>query len=240
MRDDVVDDWLTDERPAPPQRPVLLRVSERPASNNVGHQEVQRHLCERPVNNNVGHQEAYSAMPPPPKPKLLQRPKDSVERQEVIETPAPKTLKQKEAEYAAARARIFGQKDNGRPARDGFGQQGRGRGGGGDRGYGGGQQAARQGQGRGRGDEAQLGGRGGSQQARGGRGGPGVPRQQGAGGNNPGPGKKRSDDVDPDYDRNPELYAPRLSPDGPAVNDEEGLSQYQHVTYEAEFPVLGR
>ncbi|CAJ1331435.1 unnamed protein product [Effrenium voratum] len=43
-------------------------------------------------------------------PKLLQRPKaeESARNSEKVETPAPKTLKQKEAEYAAARARIFG------------------------------------------------------------------------------------------------------------------------------------
>lgn len=54
----------------------------------------------------------HHAVPPP---KLLQRPKggDDGANASAEEAPVPKTLKQKEAEYAAARARIFGSNANG-------------------------------------------------------------------------------------------------------------------------------
>jgi len=137
-----------------------------------------------------------STVPPP---RLLQRPKDSDDASNnatAEDSPAPKTLKQKEAEYAAARARIFGSKGSGA---NGGRAQGRARGRGG----------------RGAGNAACHGG---NSMAR----------------------RKVDDATDPDYNRNPELYAPRFSPnplDGPIPGNG---SRYVPPTYENEFPALGQ
>jgi len=145
----------------------------------------------------------------PPPPRLMMRPKGADETVKEVQAPVVKTMKQKEAEYAAARARIFGQQNGGRgrgnaavvssaPASNG----GRGRG---------------------------YGGRGGQQQQQ--------QRQQGYSGGGGGGRRQRDDDDDPDYCRNPELYAARLAPpDEPYVSSG---SRYIPPTYEAEFPSLG-
>eukprot|EP00441_Pelagodinium_beii_P032058 CAMPEP_0197630886 /NCGR_PEP_ID=MMETSP1338-20131121/8235_1 /TAXON_ID=43686 ORGANISM="Pelagodinium beii, Strain RCC1491" /NCGR_SAMPLE_ID=MMETSP1338 /ASSEMBLY_ACC=CAM_ASM_000754 /LENGTH=162 /DNA_ID=CAMNT_0043202221 /DNA_START=62 /DNA_END=547 /DNA_ORIENTATION=+ len=129
-------------------------------------------------------------------PKLLIRPKAAGDSStsEKTEKPAPKSLKQKEAEYAAARARIFGYSASGN-------------------GYGSGRSGGRSAPGRG-----PAGGSG---------------RGQGRGHGNPGGRSARAGDADdPDYDRNPSRYAPRLS------SDEEPMpkdGRYQLPTYENEF-----
>jgi len=156
-----------------------------------GHK-VAVHAESHPVPADYGH----PAVPPP---RLLQRPKnsdDGAHNAGVENGPAPKTLKQKEAEYAAARARIFGTKMT--SANGGRGQ-GRARGQGG----------------RGAGNTARHGGNGATR-------------------------RKIDDASDPDYDRNPERYAPRFSPtliDGPMPVIG---SRYVPPTYENEFPALGQ
>ncbi|CAJ1331434.1 unnamed protein product [Effrenium voratum] len=114
-------------------------------------------------------------------PKLLQRPKaeESARNSEKVETPAPKTLKQKEAEYAAARARIFGYS----------GGSGRGRG------------RSNQGRGQSRVQTTSM-------------------------------EKPRRDTDDPDYDRTPHRYAPRLAPESLES------SRYEPPAYDTEFPSL--
>mmetsp|Transcript_72892 Transcript_72892/g.126567 ORF Transcript_72892/g.126567 Transcript_72892/m.126567 type:complete len:179 (+) Transcript_72892:102-638(+) len=140
-----------------------------------------------------------------PRPQVLQRPKDAEDRNasDVVDRPAPKTMKQKEAEYAAARARIFGTSGPkaGAPAA-GRGSKGQGKGG--------------------RGRAVQ------------GYGGP----QRGGGG---GSGRRRENDAaDPDYDRNPTLYAPRLAPSQlEEPMPDASSSRYVPPTYENEFPALG-
>mmetsp|Transcript_74447 Transcript_74447/g.177338 ORF Transcript_74447/g.177338 Transcript_74447/m.177338 type:complete len:189 (-) Transcript_74447:155-721(-) len=185
------DDWLTSREPGPavPQRVAVAPSRDNTAASGGG-SEVKQVL-------------------------LLQRPKDAVDRNASVveDRPAPKSLKQKEAEYAAARARIFG-KDNNSSAvsRDqGYGRGGRG-------GYGNG------------------GGRGGGQ------------RNYGA----PVEGRRRAGKADaaddPDYDRRPELYAPKLAPSEPmpdydrseALHLQQPVSRYTPPTYESEFPALGR
>jgi hypothetical protein len=108
------DDWLP-SRPDPEdsqRQPVALQQVRESASGGYQQSEAQR-------------------------PRLLQRPKDSEDPSDcVLDRPPPKTLKQKEAEYAAARARIFGSKE-GPPQGAGRGAQvaaGRGRQGRGGRG----------------------------------------------------------------------------------------------------------
>lgn len=152
-------------------------------------------------------------------PRLLVRPKGAEERTDcILDRPAPKTLKEKEAQYAAARARIFGESSNGA-----------------HHGYRGGQNYASNGYGTG--GRSRGGGRGG----RGGDGGKGgKPRQQqAAAGRDGGGGRRKTEDAaDPDYDRNPMLYAPRLAPcNGEPMGRE---SRYMPPTYDAEFPALGR
>ncbi|CAE7849223.1 unnamed protein product [Symbiodinium microadriaticum] len=154
-----MDDWLTDRAPAV-SRPSVNTRNEQSSESDVSDVKVLA-------------------------PKLLQRPKaeEGMERSdEKATTPAPKTLKQKEEEYAAARARIFG-------------------------------------------DTTERGGRGRGR-------GRGQPRQ-------PPPNNDRSrlrgtDADDPDYDRNPHRYAPRLAPAETSVQS----SRYAVTTYEAEFPSL--
>jgi len=150
-----------------------------------------------------------------PAPRLLLRPKDAEDRAPAAggSTPPPKTLKQKEAEYAAARARIFGTKGGGSAG----GRGGRGRGGCGGGGC------------SGRGDGYR------------GRGGGGVSRGQGSGRGQGGPRRKRDDDLDdPDYDRNAERYAPRLAPQFDEPFPQHSSARYIAPTYENEFPALGR
>jgi len=237
MSDD--DDWLADQpgqtetqRPRPQvslaeiQRQQQVRQTERPASGGCHQQEeVQQG------------------------PRVLARPKEwEIEESSVLDKPAPKTMKQKEAEYAAARARIFGGGSKG----------------GGAAGPTSGGAAARNGNGKGQGKGGKdygrgAGGYGGSydrnsgsysqqpqqqqqqQQPRSnGGGGKGAPRQ-----------KKHDDDDDPDYNRDSCRFAARLAPaeaEEPPYSDEEEeviqpkyrqeKSRYQPPTYESEFPSL--
>lgn len=178
------------------------------------------------------HQQAEEVQPP----RLMQRPKDVEDTSRgVLDRPPPKSMKQKEAEYAAARARIFGSKAG--PQSGGRGAQataGRGRG------------PATVGQGRPRVAES---GRGGNSAPQRSSGGGGPPRRRG-----------NDDDGDPDYDRNPAKYGARLAPEDNYVEESEDdylaepmpresrqasapmprESRYQPPTYEAEFPALGR
>jgi len=170
------DDWLTTRQDPDDQQEQHVSVHARRAAVPAGY----------------GH----ATVPPP---RLLQRPKESDDKAQksMGDGVAPKTLKQKEAEYAAARARIFGSKTN---STSNGKAQGRARG-------------------------------------RGGKGVASVARQSGTGT----PTQKVDEASDPDYDRNPELYAPRLSPaliiDGPMPGSG---SRYVPPTYENEFPALGR
>eukprot|EP00434_Breviolum_minutum_P009403 symbB.v1.2.008281.t1/scaffold519.1/size192877/9 len=154
------DDWLTD------------RTATRPATRSTTDAET----------GDGGTQKVIA----PPKLLLRPKPEETSDNSEKVEKPAPKTLKQKEAEYAAARARIFGYSANG-------------------------------GTGRGRGRASQ--GRGQSRAAQ----------------SNSSDRKPRVDADDPDYDRNPHRYAPRLVPE----NESHGpSSRYVPPTYETEFPSL--
>ena len=128
-----------------------------------------------------------------PLPKLLLRPRDAEDRSRSNEecTEPPKTLKQKEAEYAAARARIFGTKAPSGQGGGGGGRRGGGRGGGGNK---------------------RVGGRGGGCGYRN-SGGQGY---RGCGGNSgarlcSGLRSRVDDFNDPDYDRRTGRYAPRLA-----------------------------
>lgn len=147
-----------------------------------------------------------------PAPKLLQRPKveDASENSEKVEKPVVKTLKQKEVEYAAARARIFGYDANG-SGRGASGAASRGRGAG----------------------------------ARGARGRGAAPRVSSTAGQGR---KARVDADDPDYDRNPHRYAPRLN-EGEEQSEpihlryayaerSEGTARPMAPTYDTEFPSL--
>lgn len=165
-------------------------------------------------------------------PKLLQRPKESHEREEAPEPAvAPKTLQQKEAEYAAARARIFGTKGNG-----GRGPKGQGRGAAPGRGRGGYAEGRSGGYGGGYGGGCgggQPGGYGGGH-AVGSGAGRGVRSGVGGGGR-----RQRCEDAqDPDYDRNIQNFAPRLAP--PEEPPNSNNSRYVPPSYDAEFPSLGR
>mmetsp|Transcript_17485 Transcript_17485/g.38333 ORF Transcript_17485/g.38333 Transcript_17485/m.38333 type:complete len:179 (+) Transcript_17485:86-622(+) len=94
--------------------------------------------------------------------------------------------------------------------------------------------------GQGRGSGRGQAGRGGGRTPRGG-GGPGPGMSVRSGGGAPAMGRRRENHAsDPDYDRNPRLYAPRLAP---ATDEQEqgpeGSRRYVLPTYEAEFPALG-
>jgi len=163
---------------------------------------------------------------PPQMPRLLQRPKDSHEREEVPEpVAAPKTLQQKEAEYAAARARIFGTKGSG-----GRGPKGQGRGAAPGRGRSGGYAEGRSGG---------YGGGGGGPGGHGGGYAVGSGAGRGARGGAGGGGRRqqREDAQDPDYNRNIQQFAPRLAPEEPLHGNN---SRYVPPSYDAEFPSLGR
>jgi len=168
-------------------------------------------------------------------PKLLQRPKDSHEVEEAPEPEAPKTMQQKEAEYAAARARIFGTKGNG-----GRGPKGQGRGAAPSRGRGG-YAEGRSGGGQSGGYGGGGGGYGGGQSGGYGGGhavssGAGRSARSGAGG---GGRRQRGEEAsDPDYDRNIQHFAPRLAPpeEQPFYNNSRLVGP---PGYAEEFPSLG-
>eukprot|EP00933_Yihiella_yeosuensis_P004871 TRINITY_DN109271_c0_g1_i1.p1 TRINITY_DN109271_c0_g1~~TRINITY_DN109271_c0_g1_i1.p1 ORF type:complete len:196 (+),score=35.80 TRINITY_DN109271_c0_g1_i1:96-683(+) len=168
-------------------------------------------IANRPVSSSDSDQKDTPA-PKLHAAKLLQRPKggEDVSSASKAEAPKQKSLQQKEAEYAAARARIFG--------------YGGGNGGGGGRGQ--------PGRGRGRG----FNGQGHTQHGRyGDRQNNGWQSQN----SNVADRVKHRDADDPDYDRNPVRYAPRMTP----ANVEEPMpcngSRYIPPSYEDQFPTLG-
>lgn len=222
------DDWLADAQPA--------------ASRHRSRQSAPAHT-DRPASG--GYQQAEAQRPQGP--QLLQRPSDAEDfsRGCVLDRPPPKTMKQKEAEYAAARARIFGNKGAGP-------QQAGGRG----------TAQATAGRGRVGGGSGKAAGRGVQSNGYGGNGG------NGGGGGGGGSGRRPPKDEyagDPDYDRNPAKFGARLVPSDddmdysrqpvsrnsqPYYPEDDNdynrdsipvnVSRYQPPTYENEFPALGR
>ncbi|CAK0890293.1 unnamed protein product, partial [Prorocentrum cordatum] len=170
---------------------------------------------------------------PPQMPRLLQRPKGTRTSRDFFffwRSPShggrPKdSAVIAEAEYAAARARIFGTKGSG-----GRGPKGQGRGAAPGRGRSGGYAEGRSGG---------YGGGGGGPGGHGGGYAVGSGAGRGARGGAGGGGRRqqREDAQDPDYNRNIQQFAPRLAPEEPLHGNN---SRYVPPSYDAEFPSLGR
>jgi len=224
------DDWLTSQ-PDPNEFPKLRQPSAASRQPAVGGYPSLQEAAAQPRASG-GYQ---SAEEPPVNggvqaPRFLQRPADSGDnRVSILDKAPPMTLKQKEAEYAAARARIFGSKAGAGGKGDGPQQGARGRG-------------PQQQYDAGRNGRGQVGRGTGTLQG----------RSAGGGGGGSGRGRRGcADDGDPDYDRNPAKFAVRLAPTDSAPDDwldqepwpdqenEHGPeSRFVPKTYESEFPTL--